>query len=154
MSIRDKIVDGIISRLPYRLIEIDGDAYLLRFFPFRKTVRPPYDRSKWPAVYLHKFLRPDRDRELHSHPNKWSFSIILKGSYTEERRRGNEVFTRRVRLFNFLGLQDFHRIDELHGDVWTLFFVGPKVSSWGFWDRDTNEVTPHHDYLNQRRRLQ
>src|SRR5688500_1614193 len=38
--------------------------------------------NEWRA-YLHHFLSPD-DEGHHNHPFSWSFSIVLRGSYTEE----------------------------------------------------------------------
>lgn len=50
------------------------------------------------------------------------------------------IETRRVRLFNWIPNGKYHRIVELHPGlfalgVWTLFVMGPRVSSWGFWDK-------------------
>lgn len=83
---------------------------------------------------LHKFHRPDNDRALHNHPWKWSLSIILCGSYTEERLDLHTGTTdiRRLRFFNFLTEHDYHRVSELHGNVWTLFITGPRIQDWGF----------------------
>lgn len=100
------------------------------------------------VAYLHNFHSRDYDGH-HSHPWKWAFSIVLKGSYTEERLiepsmiswegipgtgiKGVEVH--HVRWFNILRAHDYHKIIELHGpDVWTLFVCGPLTGrSWGFW---------------------
>ena len=80
-------------------------------------------------VYLHRFHQSDA--ELHNHPWKWAFSIVLKGSYLEE-RQGKK--TRLVRWFNFIRSTDFHRIAELSdGEVLTLFVAGPlHGKGWGF----------------------
>jgi hypothetical protein len=39
-----------------------------------------------------------------------------------------------VRFFNFLRSYDYHRITNLHGDVFTLFIAGPRTPGdvWGF----------------------
>lgn len=132
-------------------IETDGSPYLTRIIlPWRIFgVRP----------YLHHFHRPDVDRWVHNHPWSWALSIVLAGSYEEERldqvveyevaapaRAGTkwnefgphahkrEVLTDRrvVRWFNFLTRRDYHRVLELHGDVWTIFVTGPRQQSWGF----------------------
>lgn len=55
---------------------------------------------------------------------------------------------RPVRWFNWLGADTFHRIRSLHGEVWTLFVVGPKASSWGF--AVGGKVIPWRDRLAQR----
>lgn len=101
----------------------------------------------WRA-YLHQFHGPD-DEGHHNHPWRWSFSIVLGGSYTEEyfdalpgievmgagaARQQHQIRRRRVRFFNWIPAHRYHRIDELHGNVWTLFFTGPFTGlSWGFW---------------------
>lgn len=85
----------------------------------------------WPM--LHHIHRADNEREAHNHPALWCFSIVLCGEYDEERTdAAGRVTKRRVRWFNFLRSSDFHRITELHGDVWTFFVMGPPVQEWGF----------------------
>lgn len=109
----------------------------------RWTVRPQKQSGKnaW-RIYLHHFLAPDNDGH-HNHPWKWSFSIVLRGSYTEEyfdRHTGSwgqeltSLRKRRVRWLNLIRADRYHKITELHGDVWTLFFCGPLTGKgWGFW---------------------
>lgn len=97
-------------------------------------------------AYLHRFW--DHDTELHNHPWRWSFSIILWGSYMEtyfdaqpggaiERGARPPMLKREVRWFNWIPATRFHQITRLHpsaGRVWTLFFSGPlHGKSWGFW---------------------
>lgn len=111
----------------------------------RYSLRPQTPKSRdagW-RVYLHRFLSNDEDGH-HNHPWGWSFSIILRGSYTEEYFDAPEAYdtpvsvthqvkTRRVRWFNFISSTRYHRIIELHGKVTTLFVCGPALQSWGFW---------------------
>jgi hypothetical protein len=113
--------------------------------------------GKW-RVRLHHFVGPD-DAGHHNHPFEWAFSIVLWRSYTEEVFETPEqiaerwgpghpyslrgvVRTRRVRWFNWIPWGKYHRITKLHGDVWTLFITGPRVSSWGFWVPGRGHV--HH----------
>lgn len=121
----------------------------------------PSGSNPWRA-YLHHFLAPD-DEGHHNHPSRWSFSIVLWGSYTEEVlefpadgdycgghsvwgwqrcglcRPASAVVTRRVRWFNYVPADKYHRITELHPGlgargVWTLFVCGPLSGrGWGFW---------------------
>jgi hypothetical protein len=81
---------------------------------------------------LHHFHRPDIGPHLHNHPFRWSISLVLTGAYEELRLRGAASIVRRVRHFNVLTDHDYHMIRRLHGDVWTLFVVGPRVQRWGF----------------------
>jgi hypothetical protein len=112
-----------------------GELYLRRW-----ALRPhrPSGENGW-RVYLHRFHAADDDGH-HNHPWRWSFSIVLRGSYTEEvlevGARPHWPFrltARRVRWFNWISASKYHRITELHGDVWTLFFCGPVAQGWGFW---------------------
>lgn len=88
-------------------------------------------------LYLHRFHRGDDDQALHNHPWSWAVSLILSGGYTEERRVGDKVERRIFRPFsiNIIRGDDYHRVDLLDHDCWSLFLVGPKVSTWYFWDR-------------------
>jgi hypothetical protein len=124
----------------------NGLLYLQRWAV--RTHRPSGENG-W-RVYLHRFLTGDGDGH-HNHPWRWSFSIVLRGSYTEEyldfsaQHRGHlclwpckypeppTVRTRRVRWFNWIPAHRYHRITELHGNVWTLFCCGPVAQGWGFW---------------------
>lgn len=113
----------------------DNSRYLTRYYIFRKPL-------KWlPSIYIHQFHNGDKDLELHSHPWSLSLSFILKGSYLEEYRIGNKVFSRikNPGNFNLISKDRFHRVDLITNEVWTLFISGPKVGSWGFWNRDTGE---------------
>jgi hypothetical protein len=111
----------------------NGSLYLQRW-----ALRPhrPSGENGW-RVYLHRFLTGDGDGH-HNHPWQWSFSVILRGSYTEEtfdvaQGEPTAVRTRRVRWFNWIPAHRYHRITELHGNVWTLFVCGPVAQGWGFW---------------------
>ncbi len=128
---------------------LDGGPYLTRIlFPRIFGFRP----------MLHRFHRADGDRALHNHPWKISYSLILRGSYTEERKLDDEEIngtdaprtrTRLVRWFNVLRDTDFHRVTELHGEVWTLFVTGPRVQSWGF--EEDGEFTDWREYIDRKK---
>lgn len=139
-----------------------GDPYLPRLLFPRIRIGSVDSRPM-----LHNFKGPDGDRNPHNHPWKWAVSIILSGSYTEERTDVNDyvtvtnidgtprkVFnktTRRVRWFNRLNENTYHRVTQLHGNVWTLFIVGPKIQSWGFLHDDSNGE--HEDWKPYLERL-
>lgn len=115
--------------------------------------RPSALRMAGVAVYLHRFHRSDEAIEMHSHPWKWAVSLMLAGGYSEERRRGQFVVRRDVMpgALNVITSDTYHRVDLLESDAWSLFMVGPKVSSWGFWDRFTGDVVPWRNYIATRR---
>lgn len=162
----------VASRLlspPRVIFDQDGkDPYLSRYYlvggPRMPDGSAPFDQygdpkrgAIWPkqrfGLFLHRFHRGDHDRELHSHPWHWAVSWILAGGYREERRTGNIVVIRDFKPgnWNFLEANDFHRVDLLEDDCWTLFIVGPKAGTWHFWDRLTGKLTPWRDFVNARR---
>lgn len=130
-------------RWAYTIVGDDGSPYLTRIL-FSRLLK---FRKLGFGVYLHRFHRPDGDQDLHNHPWKWAYSFILSGSYTEEKLKGIsrsplaccdicplnvQTETRRVRWFNHLTHNDYHSVRATHGDVYTLFIVGPRVQDWGF----------------------
>jgi hypothetical protein len=140
------ILSWFESKLPKMTISVNGKPYLTRCYLFGK------DRN-WGNIYLHHFHSSDQGLELHNHPWKWGFSIVLSGGYVEERctdfhhyifkpkRLNIEVRKIKAGKFNLIKHTHYHRVDlndETKG-AWTLFFAGPRVSSWGFLDRHTCE---------------
>lgn len=125
--------------------------YLDRYtiFPQRESGANPW------RIYLHKFMARD-SVEFHNHPSRWSFSVVLWGSYTEEVLKVEPsweplwlqpvVRTRRVRWFNWIPADKYHRITTLHPGpgargVWTLFCCGPLTGrGWGFWRAGVGHV--------------
>lgn len=107
------------------------------------------------GLFLHHFYRSDDDGALHNHPWKWAVALVLRGGYSEERRTRDDRVVRRVvrpGAINVLTANTFHRVDLLdpHG-AWTLFVVGPKAQSWGFWDRGTKKYTPWREFIDELR---
>lgn len=140
----------------YVITDHDGSPYMTRvLFPRVFGIRP----------MLHHIHRADFERDLHNHPWPYAFSFILRGSYVEERLDDcaakhdcTHETKRHVRWFNFIRGSTFHRISELHGNVWTLFCTGKRKSadaSWGFreWDDvyEHYDVTPNELYLHRQR---
>lgn len=134
-----KVIRNYRKKKPDEVIRgSDGVTYL-----FRWKVLP---RNRFFNLYIHNFLSSDDDRALHDHP--WpSLSVILDGAYFEHvpahpklwpddqslkvlcRLPGDVVFRRpsqahRISLLNYGGDNPL--------PCWTLFFVGPRVRSWGF----------------------
>lgn len=128
-----------------KMIHLHGKPYLERYI-LRGGMAQNGDQTNF---YLHRFHQPDDDRGPHSHPWRWSASLILWGGYVEERlinpdldrrdygyvQRCNERVYREGSI-NFIDMTAFHRISKLlprEGEVWTLFTTGPKHSlSWGY----------------------
>jgi hypothetical protein len=147
-----RFLGWLTARLPYRLIQNEeGSVYMARMKIMGHM--PGETKPTRLNIYLHWFVRPDTDRALHSHPWRWSFSLVLAGGYTEERlTKSGEVITRRLRpgRINILGPNDYHRIVALHGkETWSLFFAGPKFTGWGFKDPERGFI-PHEVWFAER----
>lgn len=139
-----------------RVLKITGaqgpdDIYLIRYYVLQ---------SKWCNVFIHQFLRSDKD-DLHDHP--WDFATYLvRGSYKEQRwdeenktvkviQRSNYLYDdymHKVQLkqntFVFRKATDQHRVvvkEDLkevdkHKAPLTLFISGATKREWGFWKED------------------
>ncbi len=144
-----KVCQWLASWMPGFTIKLDDPLtkekkpYLSRYYFFGK------DRN-FGNVFLHHFHSSDLDVGLnnfgllHNHPFKWSFSIVLVAGYSEERLKPDGSVVRKMvkpGSLNFLTRQDFHRVDLINGEAWTLFFTGSRNSrsSWGFYDRISKE---------------
>lgn len=125
----NKFLFWLSGRLPCRLIYIDDMPYLER-----------YSVGKWfgMSFYLHRFVGMDEEREVHDHPWAWAYSLVLTGSYLEEvvfaldLDRGWLSGLHRIRWFNRLGPNVFHRIVRPAPRTWTLFVHGKRIKTWGF----------------------
>jgi hypothetical protein len=150
------LCEWVAPRFPVRDIEgADGDVYLSRYrlLEFGKS---------GPRIYLHAIRRSDEDPELHNHPWRTSLSFILAGGYFEERRvpygvpRGFDgdclLLKREIRPFTFnrIDANTFHRVDLRDGVSWSLFFAGPTMQTWGFWNRETYTFTPWRDFIRSK----
>lgn len=129
------------------------DVYLVRYFVLQ---------SKYCNIYLHRFLRSDRD-DLHDHP--WNFATYLvDGAYSEVTPNGTNRRTnytdglgKRVKqnTLVFRKATDKHQVKvdrdfryyERRLAPLTLFISGPVKRDWGFW---VNGVWTHWQiYLNK-----
>lgn len=139
----ERAVGWVASRCRRRNIfdtqEGESVLYLTRFYlPIRWPVR----------VYLHRIWREDYARELHNHPWRWSFSLVIQGWYREENREGPVVHRSRW-SWRLLRHSSYHRIQQVSPDCWTLFVAGPKTHSWGFLMRSGH--VDHRDYESERK---
>lgn len=135
-----------------RVMKITGsagpdDVYLIRYYVVR---------SRYFNIFIHQFLRSDRD-DLHDHP--WNFvTYLVSGSYTENRfnpKTGKVEATRRINAPYDDYMQKVHlkqntlvyrRATDQHQVVvdqdlkekdkdkaaLTLFISGPTKREWGF----------------------
>jgi hypothetical protein len=166
-----RVVRRIVRDINPRVI-LDGEGkrpYLSRYYLIGAPTMPdgssPFDRfgnarpeARAPeglrGLYIHCFHRSDDDRELHNHPWEWALSFVVAGGYREERRLGNRVVSRDVLplSLNFIRAEDYHRVDLLKDEAWSIFLTGPKMASWGFWDRTTGEVAHWREFLAKKQR--
>lgn len=160
MALRSRFLKWLGSKLERRTIMIDGCNYLHRYYLVGKCLREYFPKARerlgfLPPVYLHWFVRPDHERDLHNHPWKYSASFILMGGYEEIRLvDGVEKRIRRwPGTFNILRASDFHTITELRGEeTWTIFFTGPFYQRWGF--RKEGRVIPWKQYFQEKEQNQ
>lgn len=128
MGVRvDRWLARFCANRPTRVITINDLPYLQRIYLFHV--------GGW-RFYLHRFVSPDGDRQLHDHPFH-GFSVVLSGGYFEERMTAlnlpaPEIKTRFVGWFNWLPARVFHRIAETLPGTWTLFVNAPHHKRWGF----------------------
>lgn len=167
-----RLCEWVAGRFPRRVImdREGGTPYLSRFYIFGGPCSleddvDEYGQMKkvaaWKSLpvnlYLHCFHRSDDDRATHSNPWRWAVSLILVGGYREERRVGTSpnyrVESRVVRpgSLNVIRADDFHRVDLLEKDCWSLFLAGPKAKTWYFWDRDTGETLHWRAFIAKKR---
>lgn len=95
-------------------------------------------RLPWFRVFLHHMHNPDVARYRHNHPWPLQAAYVICGGYFESREYLNPTEGTRYRTleagdWNLLHRRDeYHSIDQIFGNCWTLFFaLGPKVR-WGF----------------------
>lgn len=112
-------------------------------------------RTPWFGVQLHKWYRPDSDRDLHNHP-RWFATYILRGGYIEETRERPSERTWRLGSVHSVHLTDRHKVVHLlRVPTWTLVIVGPSRQRWGFFTRsgfvDADDYARHLDTKNGER---
>lgn len=178
VEIARRLLTAIAARLPDPRVIYDregGTPYLSRWYLIGKRYDPDpkldgqardafHDQRASEGtrfinlpfnLFLHRFHRSDDDGALHNHPWAWSVALILAGGYSEERREADGVVRREFRplAINFIRGSDYHRVDLFEQDAWSLFLVGPKVSSWYFWDRDRKARSNWRDFIAHKRGL-
>lgn len=140
-----KILYALTANLPCKLINVDHMPYLERYY---------LGKVFGVTLFIHRFIRPDGDREVHNHPWGRSVSIILCGGYEEERvdaidvERGwvYHIRTKYPLMINVIKANTFHRIASIKPETWTLFMHGKRIAKWGFLKRVDNGVMFHQPY--------
>lgn len=144
----NKFLFWISGKLPLRKINLDSGPYLERYF---------LGQLFGITFYLHRFVSSDSELHMHNHAWRWGGSLILAGSYIEERAldicptagpAGCLTERRRRRWFNRVNGSTIHRIHDAEPGTWTLFFHGERVmflsgehgrlvepKGWGFFRR-------------------
>jgi hypothetical protein len=157
MGVINNLCWKLVNKYPERsrVIYRDGQPYLHRFYITNPRVNGEHkaEEPEQFGLYLHHFYQGDLDTDLHNHPWKWALSFVLTGSYAEEREDGLYIRGGFLRWFNFIPHKRFHRVTLLQQQnkpVWTLFTVGPRVSSWGFKNPETGQFWNWKDYLRSK----
>lgn len=158
-NLSKKIVLWLVPKLqaPNIIFDHEGTVpYLSRYYlwrgphsvdgshPFDQYGRPKSNivRTDGISLVLHHFHRSDSTTKLHNHGWSWGLSLILTGGYVEEKLVGNKVTRRKLKPFslNFIRPSEFHRVELLENDAWTLFLRGPRLKEWFYKDRYTHET--------------
>lgn len=130
------------------------NVYLRRYFLFR---------SKLFSIYIHRFLRSDKD-DYHDHPFDF-VGYIVEGEYREDmlelhpkyrwietinkRKQGTWAF-RRAEDRHMVLLDKHFKPDEYKDAPLTIIFRGPYRREWGFFKEVGNQRhwVYWRDYLN------
>jgi len=115
---------------------VDTDVYLIRYYLIQ---------SKYLNVFIHIFLRSDRD-DLHDHP--WNFgTYIVRGSYREALASHGSVYnlkytSRSTKKYRFITRKAYHlhkveldrqyTVAEKDEAPMTICITGKTVRDWGF----------------------
>jgi len=125
----------ILNLLPhYTICREAGVPYMTRYYLLGGR-RTGWRRFLPFNLFLHCFHASDENM-LHNHPWSWAMSLILWGTYDEERlhrwKRFGPGSINRIRAL------DFHRVVLVTEEVWTLFLAGRREGrpeEWSFLDR-------------------
>lgn len=139
---------------PYSHIIHSNKVYMFRYWILGRNITSV-------RIRLHRIMKPDTARDMHSHPFNFR-TIILRGWYVQELpgrywpSQKNDVRVvkmsagdqARARYREGGPTSDFHRITQVSpGGCWTLFIMwGGKRHDWGFMTR--KGYVPAADYVD------
>lgn len=123
----------LTANRPCRLINVAGKPYMERYYIGRLLGK---------TIYLHRFVNPDGERDVHDHPFD-GHSVVLCGAYDEEvvtslepTRWHSETVRRAAPCYHAIPGSFFHCIVACEPETWTLFWHGDRHKGWGFLSRD------------------
>jgi hypothetical protein len=130
--------EGRLARLFQHkvIVNCERDPYLIRWYVLR---------TRFLAIFIHKFVRSDEDRALHDHP--WNFLVIpIWRGYIEHSQHTSPMVgdtwevTRRVWPIlgtRFRRAEYRHRVELIQGKPsWSIFIRFTERRTWGFWPKD------------------
>ena len=93
--------------------------------------------TPWWSVRVHHWLGPDDDRAFHDHP--WNFTtFVIKGGYVDRYPGGAEMIT--APAIRRRAATHRHTVIPYPEGAWTVVVTGPRLRSWGFWDKGVKFV--------------
>lgn len=120
----------LTESLPMKTIMVNDQPYLERYY----VATLPDGTQDW----LHRFLRDDAERHLHTHPFH-AESTILCGWYLED--RGDRSVYWSEGDINRIHPETLHRIKEVAPNTWTHMCVKPgREPYWHFIEPDGTKV--------------
>lgn len=139
-----------------------SDVYMVRYILLK---------TSWVSIYIHQFLRSDRD-SYHDHP--WNFwTYIVSGKYIEHRpwyatrardwnqyhsggkrdvtcERGvdkNRFSYRDAECLHWVEIDQTYRFEDRYSAPTTICITGPKWREWGFIDPKIDGWIHWKEYL-------
>ena len=149
----NEILMILSAPLPMKRIMVNDELYLERYH-----IKNDQDGTQH---WLHRFLRNDAEKHMHSHP--WhAVSTVICGSYTEDvRRTDGSILERSYKAgsTNYIPEDKIHRIIAVSPNTWTHMIVSPeRLDEWFFIDdsgvKKYMQTSPADWYLNCKTRLQ
>lgn len=112
---------------PRRVIEIGGEPYLERYYMGEVQSAEGAKCQHW----LHRFLRNDSERHLHTHPWEASSSVLC-GWYVEALPSG-QFQLRQSSSWHRITFDTLHRVAAVKPNTWTSLIVRPeRRDTWRF----------------------